>query len=86
MASERYKPIPIAAAREIADRFEKDQVVIVTWDWKHGRTHVTTYGRTLADCEQAAVGGNAVKRALGWPDELCQDKPARARKAKRGAP
>jgi len=74
-----YKGIPIAAARDIAKTYNKNQVIILTWDAVHGRTHVTTYGRTVEDCKQAAEGGNKLKKALGWPDELCQAKPARAR-------
>ncbi len=73
----KYKPIPISAAREIAKKYAKEQVVVVTWDEVHKMTHVTTYGTTVAACEAAAKGGNLVKKALGWPDELCRDKPAR---------
>lgn len=75
------KKMPIAAAKEIAKKYDKDQVIILTWDRKTGTTWVTTYGKTLVDCEQAAVGGNRIKKQiLKWPDELCQDKPARAKK------
>ena len=76
----RYKPIPIKTAKDIANTFDKDQVIIVTWDKTHGRTHVTTYGKTLEECAQAAEGGNQVKRALEWPEELCNAKPARLKK------
>jgi hypothetical protein len=75
-----YKRIPITAAKNIAKNYDKDQVKIVTWDKKHSRTHVTTYGKTLEECKQAADGGNFVKKALGWPDELCHAKPARYKK------
>jgi hypothetical protein len=70
-----YKDIPIERAREIAETFDKDQVIIVTWDKAHGRTHVTTFGKTVDECEQAAQGGNRVKQALGWPEELCNTSP-----------
>jgi hypothetical protein len=73
-----YKGIPIEVAKKIAEEFDKDQVIIVTWDRAHGRTHVVTYGKTLEECNQAASGGNLVKRALGWPDDLCQAKPDRS--------
>lgn len=59
----KYKDIPISAAQEIANKFDKDQVIIVTWDKTHGRTHVTTYGKTLEECKLAADGGNLVKKA-----------------------
>ena len=63
-----YKDIPISAAKRIAQEFDKNQVIIVTWDQKHGRTHVTTYGKTKEECNQAAKGGALIKKALGWCD------------------
>lgn len=78
MTDINYKDIPIEVAQRIAEEFDKDQVIIVTWDKLHGRTHVTTYGKTLEECHQAAKGGNMIKRALGWPDELCQVNPDRS--------
>lgn len=38
---------------------------------------MTTFSKTQEDCEQAAAGGNRLKQAIGWPDELCQARPAR---------
>jgi len=73
------KRIPIAAAKRIADEYDKDQVIVVTWDKATGTTWVTTYGKTVQECVQAAEGGNRVKRALGWPESLCNAKPARAK-------
>ena len=72
-----YKDIPIDAAKNIAEKCNKDQVIIVAWDKKLAKTHVTTYGKSLRDCREAAQGGNRVKKALGWPDELCHAKPER---------
>lgn len=72
------KRIPITAAKDVAEKFDCSQVIILAWDGE--LTHVVTYGKTLLDCEQAAEGGNRVKRFLGWPEDKCQDKPARARK------
>lgn len=74
-----YKEIPLAAARAFMKAWNKDQVIILTWDKAHGRTSVTTYGRTVDDCVQAADGGNKMKKVMGWPDELCHAKPARAK-------
>lgn len=70
-----YIDVPINAAEYIAKKFNKNQVVIVCWDQDHGRSHVTTFGKTKRDCKQAAIGGNKVKKALGWPDHLCHAKP-----------
>lgn len=67
------KRIPVAAAKRVAEDYGQRQVVIVTWDGE--TTHVVTYGATVADCAQAAEGGNFVKRALGWPERLCNARP-----------
>ncbi len=65
----KYKPIPVAASKAIADAYDKQQVIIVAWDAAHGKTHVTTYGDTSETCRQAALGGDKVKGALGWPPD-----------------
>lgn len=70
-----YKEIPISAAKRIAEQFEKNQVIIVTWDAAHEMVHVTTYGKTKQDSIIAADGGNFIKKALGWPEHLCHDVP-----------
>jgi hypothetical protein len=77
------KRIPIAAAKRIADEHGCSQVIVLAFDTE-GRTHVVTYGRTLKDCEQAAAGGNKMKQVMGWPEELCQAKPARVARKERG--
>ena len=70
--------IPISDAKRIAQAYGYDQVVVWAWDKTGGSQHVTTYGKTVFDCEQAAVAGNNVKRAAGWPESECNAKPARA--------
>lgn len=72
--------IPIVAARRIADEYGQSQVIMVTFDKTTGLTHVITYGATAEDCRQAADGGNFIKRALGWPEKLCNAKPWRRAK------
>lgn len=69
--------IPISSAKSVGKAFGYTQVIITAFDKRTGITHVTTWGQSQEDCEQAAIGGNFVKKALGWPDEKCQDKPAR---------
>jgi len=76
----KYKKIPIVTARRIAKQYNKNQVIIVTWDSLHSKTHVTTYGKTLKECEEAAKSGNLIKKALGWPDNLCHTVPARIKR------
>lgn len=65
----KYKSIPVAAAKAIAETYGKQQVIVVTWDAAHGKTHVTTYGDTAESCRQAALGGDKVKAALNWPPD-----------------
>lgn len=74
------KRIPISAAKLVADKHDCRQVIILAWDGK--LTHVVTYGKTLEDCDQAAQGGNKIKKVLGWPESLCQDEPSRVKKLK----
>ena len=71
------KRIPIQAAKNIGQEFGYTQVIITAFDKETGITSVATWGKSQSDCEQAAVGGNFVKKALGWPPEKCNDKPAR---------
>ena|ERR1035437_6920066 len=70
------KKIPIAKAKEIA-ALGYDEVIIVGYNYETGTQHVTTYGKSQQACENAALGGNAVKKLLNWPDKMCQAKPAR---------
>lgn len=74
------KRIPINAAKDIGENYAYSQVIIVAWDKDTGTTHVTTWGKSLSDCEQAAIGGNFVKKALGWPNHLTEAKPARVKR------
>lgn len=73
------KRIPITDAKKIGQNHGYSQVIIVAWDDVTGTTSVCTWGSTLKQCDQAAQGGNFVKKALGWPDDKCQDKPARVK-------
>lgn len=70
--------IPIAAAKRFAAEQGLNQVVIIAHDGE--RTHVVTYGKTIEDCRMAAESGNNIKRHMGWPEHLCNAKPARARR------
>lgn len=82
MRKKPAKRIPIKAAKTIAEQYGQDQVILVTWDKINGRTHVVSYGRSLIDCEQAALGGNFVKKALGWPENLQHATPSRVKRRK----
>jgi hypothetical protein len=75
--SERNSLIPISSAKALGQKHEKDQVIIATWCMKDGTTTITTWGNSIHDADQAAIGGNLIKEALGWPEENCKDVSAR---------
>lgn len=74
------KRIPIAAAKKIAKDHDLRQVVLVAWDGS--LTHVVTYGKTVLECDQAAMGGDRIKKILGWPESL-NATPSRVKKLER---
>ena len=61
-------PIPIVAARNIAERYGYDQVIIVARKVGNpGGEHVTTYGKDREHCDVAAKIGDFFKfRLMGW--------------------
>ena len=65
------KPIPIVKARDIAEQFGYDQVVIIARRVGEGGTeHCTTYGRDKANCDVAARIGDFLKfKVMGWTEE-----------------
>ena len=73
--------VPIQAAKDVAHKYGLTHAILVGWDGK--RTHVVTYGKTLEQCEQAAIGGNKIKRWLGFPEEMCNAVPARAKRKRK---
>lgn len=77
----KTKRLPIKTAKELAEAYELDQVILLGWSKETGITHVVTYGKTLEDCKQAADGGNRLKKSLGWPEELCKAEPSRGKRA-----
>lgn len=63
------KPIPVAAAREIAERYGYDQVIIVARAVGEGE-HCTTYGKDKTHCAIAARCGDFLKfKVMGWHSE-----------------
>ena len=76
------KRIPIAIAKEISKKYEYPEIVIFAYDPDSGQQHITTYGESVEQCEDAAKAGNYLKKRLGWPDELCNAKPRRSKNVK----
>lgn len=61
------KPIPIAAARRIAEDYGYEQVVIYArLTGAPGGEHLTTYGTTPVHCRVAADMAAVLKRFMGW--------------------
>jgi hypothetical protein len=60
-----YKPVPVEAAKQIAEHYDKDMVVILSYDSVHEMTHTTTYGKTAFDKENAAAAGEICAKAIG---------------------
>lgn len=69
------KPIPIHAARHIAEYYGYDQVVIIARKvGDKGGEHCTTYGRDKANCDVAARIGDFLKfKVMGWVAENTVD-------------
>lgn len=71
MSSTRpMRPIPVSAAKRIAQEYGYDQVVVIARRVgeapdPHGE-HVTTYGVSEEHCRSAAMQGNALKKFTGW--------------------
>lgn len=76
--SKTKKTIPVSECAKIGKNLGYDQVIIVAWDGTSGITSVATWGKNPAQCDQAALGGNMVKTALGWPEDECQLMPIRS--------
>lgn len=70
--------LPIQDAKEIAHRRGLRQVILLAWDGE--RSHVVTYGKSLEDCDQAAQGGEKMKKLMGWPN--WEASPSRVKKLK----
>lgn len=58
------KRIAIKSAKTFCNENKCKQVIIFAWDGE--RQHVLTYGNTPENCDQAAQGGDKLKKILGW--------------------
>lgn len=69
--------IKISDAKRISEKSGFPEIVIFGYDPESGSQHVTTYGKTKLQCNDAAKAGNHLKRALGWPEKDCHAKPSK---------
>jgi hypothetical protein len=60
--------IPISAAKQVADKYGYDQIVVIGRRvGDGGGEHCTTYGRTKEHCRIAARIGDFLKyKVMGW--------------------
>lgn len=65
----KYTPVPVAAARQIADEFDKSVVIIFAIDAQHDRSHMTTYGRTAEQKAWSAHLGDEVARIISGSEK-----------------
>lgn len=65
------RPIPIEKAKEIADSFGYDQIVIIGRACgENGLEHVTTYGKDKEHCKHASEIGDFVRfEIMKWKKE-----------------
>jgi hypothetical protein len=68
--------LPIQDAKEIAHKRGLRQVILLAWDG--AQSHVVTYGKSIEDCDQAAQGGEKMKKLMGWPNWEAQ--PSRVKR------
>jgi hypothetical protein len=71
------KRIPIKVARDVGKQTGCRQIILLAFDGE--LTHVVTWGKTVEDCDQAAQGGNLLKKKWGWPESM-QAEPSRVKK------
>ena len=63
------KEIPISAAKNVAEKYGYDQIIIIGRKVGEGE-HVTTYGVDKANCAAAAMAGDFLKYdVMKWPRE-----------------
>ncbi len=70
---ETYRPVPVAAAKTIAEQYGKSIVIIFAHDPVHGLMHTTTYGTDPQNKAWAAQGGEIATKALGGLREAGTD-------------
>ena len=68
--------IEIAKVKEWREQIDATHLVVFAVG-RDGSQHVATHGESEMDANTAAKAGNKLKAFLGWPEDLCCDKPLR---------
>jgi hypothetical protein len=61
----KYKQVPISAAKELAKKYDKQEVIILSVDREFDKVHITTYGINPHYCHNAKVTGEFLAEILG---------------------
>lgn len=59
-----YKLVPVKAGQEIADKYRKDEVIILSIDRTVNKVDITTYGKNKKYCKWAAITGEFLAEVL----------------------
>jgi hypothetical protein len=70
---EAYIPVPVEAAKAIAEQYGKSIVIVFSHDPVYDLLHTTTYGTDPQNKAWAAQGGEIATKALGAVVELKTD-------------
>jgi hypothetical protein len=65
----KYKRVPVTAAKNIADTYDKEEIIILAIDRKHDKVHITTYGKTKAACKTAEMTGDFLSEIFQLQDD-----------------
>ena len=55
MKQENYKEVPVSAAKTIAEKFDKQEVIVLTVDREFNKVHITTYDENKHYCKNAEI-------------------------------
>jgi len=72
-----WKDISIDSVSNMAKEHGRDIIIVFSWAKKGNLASITTWGRSFHDADNAASGGNSLKQALGWPEEVCNMQSAK---------
>jgi len=64
MKQENYKEVPVSAAKTIAEKFDKQEVIVLTVDREFNKVHITTYGENKHYCKNAEITGDFLAEVL----------------------
>jgi len=56
--------LPIKVAKDVANKYGLDQVILLCRDHKTNLVHRVTYGKTKKDCDMAALDGKKIGAML----------------------